>query len=187
MTPVRLLARPLLASVFVSGGIDILRNPGPRAEVAEPVTDAVSSAVNDRVGDHVEVPQDPELLTRVNGGVMVGAGLLLALGKLPRLSSVALAATIIPTTFAAHRFWEIDDEADRAAQQVHFMKNMGILGGLALAAVDTEGRPGLARRAGQATDTARRETRAARRIAKAEGRRAGAKVAASVAAARPGS
>lgn len=187
MTPVRLLARPLLASVFVSGGIDILRNPGPRAEVAEPVTDAVSSAVNDRVGDHVEVPQDPELLTRVNGGVMVGAGLLLALGKLPRLSSVALAATIIPTTFAAHRFWEIDDEADRAAQQVHFMKNMGILGGLALAAVDTEGRPGLAHRAGQATRTARRETRAARRIAKAEGRRAGAKVAASVTAARPGS
>ena len=186
MTPVRLLARPLLASVFVAGGIDTLRNPGPRARMAEPVVGAVSDAVDtvteavDAVPDTVELPDDPELLTQVNGGVMVGAGLLLAAGKLPRLASLALAATLVPTTFAGHRFWEIDDDEERAAQQIHFFKNMGLLGGLALAAVDTEGRPGVAWRARNAGRTAKREAKAARRVATAEARRAGTKVAAAL-------
>src|SRR4051812_30159596 len=41
---VRRLARPMLASVFISEGIDTLRNPGPRAEMAEPVIDLITDA-----------------------------------------------------------------------------------------------------------------------------------------------
>ena len=234
MNPVRTLARPLLASVFVTGGIDMLRNAGALAPVAEPVTSRVVDAaqpVADRAAEaaapavtaaaervvdlaeqasealpdaaqpvadlaeqaadaarplagetllagsepttpHVDLPDDPELLTKVNGGVMVGAGLLLAVGKLPRLSAAALAATLVPTTFAGHRFWEADDTEERTAQQIHFMKNVALLGGLALAAVDTEGRPGVTWRARNAGRTARREARLARRLAAAEaGRR----------------
>ncbi len=87
------------------------------------------------------------MLVKVNAGAMVGAGLLLSTGKLPRLSSVVLAGTLVPTTLAGHRFWEEEDPERKAQQQVHFMKNLGLLGGLILAAVDTEGRPGLAWRA----------------------------------------
>ena len=38
MNPVRTLARPLLASVFVSGGIEQLRNTASLAPAAAPVT-----------------------------------------------------------------------------------------------------------------------------------------------------
>ena len=43
---------------------------------------------------------------RINGGVQVAAGALLTLNKLPRLAALALAATLVPTTAAGHRFWE---------------------------------------------------------------------------------
>lgn len=183
MTPVRLLARPLLSAVFVSDGIDTLRNPGPRIEAAEPVVDAVAEPLG--------LPEDPELLTKVNAGVMIGAGLLLAAGKAPRLSSLALAATIVPTTLAGHRFWEVDEPDDRRNHQQHFMKDLGLLGGLALAAVDTEGKPGLAWRARHATQVSRRHARRtakiatreasmAAKVARREGRRARKRVTATL-------
>ncbi|WCO65311.1 DoxX family protein [Iamia majanohamensis] len=172
MTPVRLLARPLLASVFVSGGINALRAPKAHGQMAEPVVD--------KVAEPLGLPEDPELLAQVNGGVMIGAGLLLALGKAPRLASTALAVTLVPTTMAEHRFWEADDDDERDAQRIHFMKNLGLLGGLVLAAVDTEGKPGLAWRAGSAGRKARREARRAGKVAKAEGRRAGTRVTAAL-------
>ena len=60
--------------------------------------------------------------------VQVGAGGLLALGKFRRLASWALVASVIPTTYAGHRFWEEVDEETRAQQRVHFLKNLGLLG-----------------------------------------------------------
>lgn len=53
----------------------------------------------------------------------------------------ALAGSLVPTTLAGHRFWEETDKQERAAQQIHFLKNLSMLGGLMLAALDTEGRP----------------------------------------------
>jgi putative oxidoreductase len=42
MSPIRRIARPLLAAVFISGGIDVLRNPEPRVNKAEPVTNKLA-------------------------------------------------------------------------------------------------------------------------------------------------
>jgi putative oxidoreductase len=132
----RRIARPLLASMFVSGGIDAVRNPETKAEKARAVTEPIR--------DWVPVlPEDATTLVRLNGMVQVGAGSLLALGKFRRLAALALIGSIIPTTYAGHRFWEEEDEATRAQQRVHFLKNLGLLGGLILAAVDTEGAPSL--------------------------------------------
>ena len=55
------------------------------------------------------LPKDPVTLVRLNGAVQVGAGALLAVGRVPRLAALALATTLVPTTLAAHRFWELDD------------------------------------------------------------------------------
>ena len=74
------------------------------------------------------------------------AGLALATGRLPRLSSLILAGTLVPTTLAGHRFWEKSDSGERQAQQIQFTKNLSMLGGLLIAAVDLEGRPGLKHR-----------------------------------------
>jgi uncharacterized membrane protein YphA (DoxX/SURF4 family) len=129
----RRIARPLLASIFVAGGLDALRNPAAKAPKAEVVT----TPVGEQVG------MDPELLIRVNGAVQVGAGVLLATGKFRRLASLALIGSIVPTTYAGHRFWEETDPVTRAQQRMHFLKNVGLLGGLILAAFDTEGEPSL--------------------------------------------
>jgi hypothetical protein len=97
---------------------------------------------------------------------MVGAGSLLALGKFPRLASTVLAASLVPTTVAAHSFWQEQDPEVRAKQKVQFLKNLGLLGGLLLAAVDTEGKPGLAYRAHMVNASAHRAARQTRREAR---------------------
>ncbi len=167
MSAVRRIARPLLAATFVTGGLDSYRHPAPRAQMAAPVIA--------KIPPQLGLPNDPELLVRANGAAMAGAGTLLALGKLPRLSALVLAATIVPTTLAGHRFWEVKDPAARKQQQLHFMKNLGLLGGVLLAVVDTEGRPGLTWRARRANrdlhrtaHLASKEAKHAKRAAKRE-------------------
>ncbi len=163
----RRIARPMLAAVFVSGGIDTLRNPKPRVQTAEPVIDKtvgqVAEKVNqvrDKVPEQVraklpaQVPSDAETLVKANAAAQVGAGVALALGKFPRLAALVLAGSIVPTTVAGHRFWEEDVPSVRASHRTHFFKNLGLLGGLLLAAADTHGKPSLSWRAKRAARTA---------------------------------
>ena len=75
-------------------------------------------------------------------------------GKLARIGALACAASLVPTTFAAHRFWECDDADERAVQQIQFLKNLSLLGGLLIAAADTGGRPSIPWRAGHAAGRA---------------------------------
>ncbi|MBA3621176.1 MAG: DoxX family protein [Euzebyales bacterium] len=165
MSLLRRLARPLLASMFVTGGVDALLNPAPKV----PVADDVATSVAGHLPGLSE--QDTETLVRLNGGVQVGAGTLFALGRFPRLSALALAASLVPTTAAAHRYWEYDDPVQRQQQQAHFFKNVSMLGGLLLASIDTEGRPSLGWRArhtvGHAEAAVRRSRREAQLAAKA--------------------
>jgi uncharacterized membrane protein YphA (DoxX/SURF4 family) len=67
---------------------------------------------------------------RINGAAQVVAGATLALGWFPRLSALVLAGSLVPTTVAGHRFWEEDDPKAKSQQTIHFLKNLGILGGL---------------------------------------------------------
>ncbi len=149
LTVSRRLARPMLAAVFISSGIDVVRRPGPRVELA--------ASVATKVAERLPLPSDPEQLVKMNAAVQVVAGLLLALNLLPRLAATALAASLVPTTLAGHRFWDYDDPAQRSQQQIHFLKNVGLLGGLTLAMLDTEGAPSLGWRGRQAARLARRK------------------------------
>jgi uncharacterized membrane protein YphA (DoxX/SURF4 family) len=185
----RRIARPLLASIFIAEGWGAIRDPG---------------------GDTEEVEAQPSTLTeggvnastvvRLNGVVQVGGGVLLALGKFPRLAALALMGTIVPTTYTGHRFWEEPDAEKRAQQRMQLLKNLGLLGGLIFAAVDTDGAPSVAWRTrrrvhqvassvteghansaahvhltpSKAADVSRRAGRRARRRAKLATRRANA-------------
>ncbi|MFZ1286777.1 MAG: DoxX family protein [Candidatus Phosphoribacter sp.] len=136
---IRRLARPMLAAIFIVSGLDTLRHPGGRAQLASPLLD--------RIAPMLRLPDDKELLVRANGTAMLVGGTMLASGKLPRLSAAVLFGTLVPTTLAAHSFWDKPDAAARAQDRIQFLKNLGLMGGLLLAAVDTEGQPGLAWRA----------------------------------------
>src|SRR3954451_4298608 len=106
MTVSRLIARPMLASIFVVGAAHALKNASLPASKAAPVTDKIVPLVR-KAG--VPVPEDPETLVRINAGVQIAAGLALATGRAPRLSAALLAATLVPTTAAGHRYWEAGD------------------------------------------------------------------------------
>jgi uncharacterized membrane protein YphA (DoxX/SURF4 family) len=158
MTVTRAVARPMLAGMFVYGGVDALRHPESKVSRAEDVAPAIAKPLG--------LPTDTVTLVRINAGVQVAGGLLLATGRLPRVASLALAGSLLPTTYAGHQFWNETDETLRHQQTVHFLKNVSMLGGLLLAAVDTEGRPSLSWRARRLV---RRGQRARRRAQRAGG------------------
>ena len=174
MTLVRRIARPLLASTWIYGGAEALRNPTPKVPDAADVAPPIAARIP-------YLPQDPEQLVKINAGIQLGAGSLLALGKLPRLSALALTGSAVLTTAAGHRFWEERDPGKRAEQQYEFAQNMGLLGGLLLATVDTGGRPSVfwrVRRLGKvggkltrfAARSSTRQAGLATRAAKGQGR-----------------
>lgn len=136
----RRLARPLLASTFIAGGADALRNPGPRVEL---VRNAGLSS--------------PEQLVRINAAADLVGGLLLATNRLPRLSSLVLAGSLIPTTYVGHPFWAEKDKAVRKQQQLHFLKNLGMLGGLLISVADTGGRESLPHATARVSRSARKK------------------------------
>ena len=132
---VRRLARLLLAAIFVESGVDILRHPDKRVLIATPFLESLTQKVGDSLPERV--PTDPATLVRLDATVKLVAGLGLALGRFPRLSALVLAADLVPTTLAAHAFWALDDPADRARQRTQFLKNLGLMGGLLIAATHT--------------------------------------------------
>ncbi|MDJ0382372.1 DoxX family membrane protein [Streptomyces sp. G-G2] len=158
MAVLRKLARPLLAAPFVTGGLRTLRRPDAVAEVLQPVVRAVGERVPALAGD-------PLRLVRVTGTIQAAAGLLLATGRAPRLAALTLAASLVPTSLAAHAYWTVEDPEERARQRAHFLTDLSALGGLLIAAADTHGKPSLAYRSRHALDH-RHPVKAVRRPAR---------------------
>jgi uncharacterized membrane protein YphA (DoxX/SURF4 family) len=128
LAPLRPAARVLTGSTYILLGLDAVRAPGKRVELAGPVLAAIRS--------RVPLPGDDELLVQVNAGTQVAAGTMLALGVAPRLAAAVLAASLVPTTLAGHPYWTVQDPAERAQQRIHFHKNLALIGGLLLAVLD---------------------------------------------------
>ncbi len=114
MPLLRLIARSLFSTIFVIAGYDSLTNPGRRSDL---------------VGQTLPLPE-PELMVRLNGGSMLLGGAALALGVKSRWAALGLASALVPTTYAGHQFWKQTDPGMRRNQQVHFNKNVSLLGAL---------------------------------------------------------
>jgi len=137
---IRRIARPMLSAVFISRGVDALRSPKPAADAARPTLEGLSK-LPDPVG--TKVPSDAEKFARINAAVQIGGGLLLASGKLPRVASAALALTVVPGSLGGHTFWSETDPQRKADERRAFLTDVSLIGGLIIAAVDTEGKPSL--------------------------------------------
>jgi len=61
--------------------------------------------------------------------IELGGGLLLALGYKARWAALAIFLFLIPTTLIFHAFWGIDPK-EAAMQQINFLKNVSIAGGM---------------------------------------------------------
>ena len=146
----------MLSSVFFLGAWSALKNSDKLAAKASKVTDAVVPKLREA---GVPVPEDPSTLVKINAATQIVAAAALATGRAPRLSSAVLGASLVPTTLAGHAFWDETDPAARQQQKLQFAKNLSVLGGLVLASLDTEGKPGVAWRARRAARDLSRESR----------------------------
>jgi putative oxidoreductase len=162
MKPVRTAARAMLASIFVISGVRVLLKPDAKVETARPVTDKLGPLL-EKIDPRI--PTDARTLVRAKAASDVIAGLALATGHFRRPAAAALAAGLIPTTLTGHPFWSAP-KPERAAQEANFLKNLGLLGGLLLAASDTEGQPGLKYRTSHAVDRSQRSVKRAVKSAK---------------------
>jgi uncharacterized membrane protein YphA (DoxX/SURF4 family) len=151
MHPVRTAARAMLAGVFVVQGAEALTHPDLLVARARRVTDRVGPTL----GNLHPTLAETRTLVQVNAAVMAGGAALL-LTPLRRAAALAVAATLVPTTLAGHSFWELTDSGERKHHRFQFFANLGLVGGLLLAAVDTEGRPGLRWRTGHLVSDANR-------------------------------
>ena len=65
MTATRLLARPLLASTFIVGGVSALKNAPALAVKAKPVVDRIRPTL-EKIAPQVKIPDDTVTLVRIN-------------------------------------------------------------------------------------------------------------------------
>jgi len=71
----------------------------------------------------------PQLGVLIAIAVELGGGLLLVVGWKARWAALALAAFTVPATFFFHNFWNMSGPAMQT-NQLLFMKNISVIGGL---------------------------------------------------------
>ena len=73
----------------------------------------------------------PAVLTAITIFVELGLGFAIVLGWRARIAALLIALWLIPTTFLFHNFWAAP-AAQAMMQQINFMKNVSIFGGMLL-------------------------------------------------------
>lgn len=117
-----LIGRLLIAAIFLVSGIAKLTDtPGTVAHMAA-----------------MGIPY-PENLAIIAGTAEVLGAIAIATGFLTRIASFGLILFLIPTTLIFHAFWN-DTDQERMSQMVNFMKNLAIIGGLAVLMAQGAGR-----------------------------------------------
>ncbi len=162
MTLVRVLARPLIAGSFVFSGVERLRNAGTTAPQLKPVL-AGATKVVPSLG---AVTNNEKLVGQVLGATQVGAALLLGIGRFSRLSALLLTLTATVNTMVDYRAAASKTPEDKKARRSQLLKNLSLVGAVLLAAVDTNGRPGVAWRAGHLASGARKNVAGVRKDAR---------------------
>ncbi|MGX9672237.1 DoxX family protein [Mycobacterium sp. HM-7] len=148
---IRRIARPLLATAFIGQGVETLLNIDSGAEAVRPTLDGLKD-MPDPVARNV--PSNAVAVAQATAAAQVAGGLLLATGRIPRVASAVLAATVIPANLGNHMFWTEDDPAAKTAKRRGFLADLSLLGGLILASADTAGKPSLGWRGRRAAQRA---------------------------------
>ncbi|WP_084101883.1 hypothetical protein [Demequina sp. NBRC 110051] len=123
----RHLARPLLATWFVYGGVQSVLEPEKRAERAAPVVEPLLQQAG------VEDVKTTDLV-KAHGAATIAAASILALSRTPRTAGLVLAGLTAATVAVGRPFWLETDEAKKEEQMELFLKNVSLFGGTLLAA-----------------------------------------------------
>lgn len=149
----RRIARPLLASWFVTEGVDAVRSPAAHVAFTRAAVDSLA-ARTDRAGR----PSDAQLraVVQAHGAATAVAGLALALGKAPRTAALVLAALTLPVAAASmpDRKGAKPSPEVRRERRDRLVRALAFTGAALLAGADSEGRPGVSWRLAKAREAA---------------------------------
>jgi hypothetical protein len=81
------------------------------------------------------------------------------------LAAFVLALTVVPEAASGHDFWTEKDTETKRAQRSLFVRDVGLFGGLLVAAVDTGGRESVPHRAARSSRNAAKSSRRAAKSA----------------------
>ncbi|RYV50187.1 DoxX family membrane protein [Pengzhenrongella frigida] len=149
----RRLARPLLATWFVSQGVDAVRGPAVHVAFARPAVDSLATELGS-----VKRLTDSQLRSIVvaHGALTALAGLGLALGRAPRTAAFVLAGLTLPIAAASlpvRKAGKVPPEVKRERRE-RFIRSIAFTGAALLAGADYEGRPGVSWRVSNAREQA---------------------------------
>ena len=146
MSVLRFVARSMLASYFVLNGVRALAHPEDLAPATAPIAEKLMPKLSAALPESARafVPTDATGLVKLNGLLQIVGGASLATGFFRRIGAGVLAVTTVTNLLAAN---PLTKGPGQAAAQAEFGTNVALLGGVLLAAQDTEGRPDLAWRA----------------------------------------
>jgi uncharacterized membrane protein YphA (DoxX/SURF4 family) len=144
MSLLRFVARSMLASYFVVNGVKAFRHPEDFVADAAPLADKVLPLVDSALPTEVRgyLPDDTAGYVKCNGFLQIVGGLSLATGIGRRVGAGVLAVTMVPHVLLANPMKA--KGAQRSVVSSQLGKNVALLGGVLLAAQDTEGSPNLA-------------------------------------------
>lgn len=137
MSIVRRLARPLLATGYVAGGVEAFRNSSAAAEKLDPVLKQVEQVlpqVRPVTANRAQVAQGI-------AAAQVLAASALALSKLPRLSASVLLGTTAINTYVQYQSADTSTKEAKSNRRNNVFKNLSLVGAVMIASVDTSGNP----------------------------------------------
>ncbi len=101
---------------------------------------AYQPGIRTKLATNFGIPDEfADLAVRANGAALALGGLAVATGILPRAGALLAAGAMVPSTLAGHSFWKDADPAARKQNQIQFLKNLGMVGGLLLVAATGAG------------------------------------------------
>jgi len=106
-----LVGKILFGGYFILNGINHFKNKGYLASYAK--------------SKHVP---SPELAVSLSGAILFVSGVCLIFGWFVLISLMALSGFLIIVSFTMHNFWKEENAQTKAIEQIHFMKNMALVG-----------------------------------------------------------
>jgi len=129
-----ILARFLLSAIFLASGVNIIFNWHEEEKTLMNVLTDWQACTDFfprlQEGFSILIPWTPLLLIIATLFELIG-GLLLLLGVREKLGAGLLILFLIPATILCHQFWFVEGSM-RELQQIMFLKNLAIIGGLIL-------------------------------------------------------
>jgi putative oxidoreductase len=71
---------------------------------------------------------NPEAAVALSGALLIASGASLVLGVKPKLGALGVVAFLASVSPTMHDFWKNEDAGQKQSDQIHFYKNMALLG-----------------------------------------------------------